>query len=112
MDLLCQYCYKPQRKLIPLGNGKKAVADICVKCYTAIRKMYPANATVPQLFRLKFRIITLLGRQCSCCGEGRIEFLRLDQVNNIRVLCVNCFTATRNGSLCPHQRKNEPLFIE
>lgn len=71
------------------------------------------------------------GRKCSCCAEAREEFLTIDHIGGggtkhrkslngkwlyqwivenkypgtLRILCMNCNHATKNGKQCPHERE-------
>lgn len=108
--LICQLCYQPVPRLVSL-NQSSGVHDTCIPCFSAVRRVYP-EGRIPSTYKLKFRIMLMLGGRCSCCGNKDIEFLRLDTVNMLRVLCDNCFTATRNGKLCPHKKPKPVRFIE
>ena len=81
-----------------------------MRCFTAMRKVYP-EGYIPAYYKLRFRIMNVMGGRCSCCGDSKIEFLKLDTVDQIRVLCNNCYIATRNSKVCPHKNKSPILFI-
>src|SRR5690348_13095655 len=79
---------------------------------------------------LKAEVISEYGEVCACCGEGQIDFLTMDHVNNdgkhhrrqehnklyrwlkkngfpkenFQVLCMNCSWAKRINGKCPHHR--------
>jgi hypothetical protein len=82
--------------------------------------------------RLKQQVVAAYGGECSCCGEGELEFLTLDHVGGrattdtarghrmylqakregfpatYRLLCWNCNCARQhNGGVCPHERARE-----
>jgi len=41
--------------------------------------------------------------RCQCCGEKKVEVLSFNEKQN-KVLCRNCWSASRYGKVCPHQK--------
>lgn len=85
--------------------------------------------------KLRNEMFVRYGSKCTCCGDEHREFLTLDHIggggrlhmkslgvnacgvsvyrdlrrrgwpDGYRTLCMNCNWATRNGSVCPHEKQ-------
>jgi len=67
-------------------KGRRGVCRECAKEY--FRKWYQNNrekkkeANKAFWKKLREEVFSVYGKQCSCCGESRVEFLTIDHVNN------------------------------
>lgn len=120
----------------PNKDGRLGLYAQCKDCRNAklrgYRLTHPNQSGKEYHRKNKLEVITKYGGKCSCCGEGRIEFLTIDHVNNdgakhraeigkgsdqtyrwlihngfpdgFQVLCYNCNIAKSVYGACPHQK--------
>jgi hypothetical protein len=84
--------------------------------------------------KTRVEVLMSYGGKCSCCGEGRIEFLAIDHINgggnaerskyrgsswyfylkknhpeHVRILCHNCNMSVGLYGYCPHSKEGEEI---
>lgn len=114
---LCKVCFN-----LSQTSNKSRYYQENLDYFSEKRKQYSVKT--------KLDVVNAYGRYCSCCGEGRIEFLCIDHINGggaeerrvigrghsfyrhliksefpsgYRVLCHNCNFSLGKFGYCPHE---------
>lgn len=115
-------------------NVRDSSRTKCFGCREIAKAHYLANKEHTKEYqrgyhaRLREEVIAGYGGRCNCCGEGQLEFLQVDHINNdgadqrrrlttnffkwvidngfpenLQILCANCnYGKHMNGGVCPH----------
>jgi len=141
---LCGQCRDAYANRLNRWRTKKLADGLCSRCgkYQIVPglkqcKVCTAERSKKDLF-IKLQVLQAYGNKCVCCGEGEIDFLAIDHINNdghkdrqdghsggisfyrriikngfpsdLQILCHNCnWSKHVNNGKCIHQIKREAI---
>ncbi len=139
---LCEQCRNAYYSRLEKWRTKKLANGLCSRC--GKDKIIPGlkqceNCSIKRGkldLSIKLQILKAYGNKCTCCGEGEVDFLAIDHINNdgyknrrqgrtggisfyrqviknkfpsdLQILCHNCnWSKHVNNGKCIHQIKKE-----